>query len=96
MKELIDMGIEDAIKMMDAFGDDAILDGTVIHASMAEVEMSVPSLADRFSKFGNWKKEWTDSRYHYRLLIARKGVVDVLDQNGDVCGFEVVGTGRGK
>lgn len=76
-----------------------INDGSVIVAHAAQIERTPPAAvvldAEAIAGHKGWKKRWDDGVYHYELLVARQGVTELVDANGDPCGFRVNGTNRG-
>lgn len=70
---------------------DAVPNGAIIVAHMADIEGRGPmeGVDPRCFELP-WSRKWDDGVYHYTALVARNGVRDTVDANGDVCGVEAV------
>lgn len=105
MNSLIYMPLEKAVKIIKpeppyenrGFG---LVDGTVVVAPVANIEQrgSVDpdvALVEEHAASTAWKRTYGDGGiYHYELLIARQGITEITDANGDPCGFIVNGANR--
>ena len=66
-------------------------------ATVAQIEgrdLPQVKLIEEYAGSQDWRRVYGDRLYHYELLVARKGITEVLDAYGDPCGFRVTGTAR--